>query len=462
MAGVLVLLAQGVARAGESWSRFRGPNGSGVAPAATGLPVEFGPDSGVLWKSDLPFARSSPVLTEDLIFLTAQKGDELLTYGLERDGGGLRWRATLQRSRKPEMYQGTDSASSTAVTDGTNVYCFFHEFGLVSYDEEGAERWRLELGPYHSFYGVSASPVLAGDVLVMVCDQVGPSFVVGVDRNSGEELWRTDRLVVAESWATPVLHGAADGTQEVLVFGTFAVHAYDTATGAERWVREGLGYNPISSPVLAGDRLLVSAAPHGDGPMPFSQLLAGDKDNDGKLSREENRDTPFAEHFGWIDPDGDGFAEREEWDAIMQHASTRNFGTVSVDLAEEPGESAEEMASWRHKRNVPEISSPLVYDGVVYLVAHGGILTLLDADSGEVLARERIAGAPGEVFASPVAGDGKVYVASTPGTVAVLKAGRTYELLAINDLGEDIRATPAISDGCLYIRTATALYCFGL
>jgi outer membrane protein assembly factor BamB len=456
----LALLQGPAVVAQETWSRFRGPGGSGIAADMKPLPTRFGPDSQVVWKTELPFGRSSPVLTESEIYLTAQTGDQLTTFCLERDSGEVRWEESLQRTHEADMYAGNDSASSTPVTDGVNVYCFFHEFGLVSYDEEGEERWRQELGPFHSFYGVSASPVLAGNVVVMPCDQIGPSFVVGVHKDTGEELWRQDRRVAAESWATPIVRPVADDALEVLVFGTFQVDAYDAKTGQLHWQQKGLGFNPICSPVLHGNQLIVTASSHAEQPTPFATLLASDADGDGQLTKKELEGSPFDGHFGWIDPNQNGFAEKAEWDEIMKHSSTRDFGIVAVPLDAEAGPDGKRSESWRYKRNVASIGSPLVLDGVVYMIADGGILTLLDAQSGEVLARERIADSLGEVYPSPIAGDGKVFVAANAGTVSVLQAGRSFKLLASNDLGEDIRATPAISKGQLLVRTQSALYCF--
>ena len=140
------------------WSRFRGPNGSGVTEAA-GLPVEFGPESNVAWQAKVPFGRSSPAVGDRQIFLTGIDDGKLLVVALDRNEGSESWRRTLKPGHTAELHKATDSSTPSPVTDGSNVYAFFHEAGLVSYDAAGKERWRRPLGPFRNFYGIAASPV---------------------------------------------------------------------------------------------------------------------------------------------------------------------------------------------------------------------------------------------------------------------------------------------------------------
>ena len=153
----------------DDWSRFRGANGSGVS-GSTGLPVEFGPKKSMIWEATVPFGRSSPIIAGDRIFVTAVDDGKLLTLALDLKSGATVWSRALKRGHVAELYPSTDSATPTPATDGTNVYVFFHEAGLVSYDRAGKERWRLSLGPFRNFYGIAASPVLSGDTLFLLCD----------------------------------------------------------------------------------------------------------------------------------------------------------------------------------------------------------------------------------------------------------------------------------------------------
>ena len=145
----------------DEWLRFRGPNGSGVAETRA-LPAEFGPAKNLLFKAPLPFGRSSPIVAGNRIFLTASEGDRLITLCLDAVSGKVLWRREVTRARHMAIYKGNDPASPTPVSDGTNVYVFFAELGLIAYGPDGEERWRVPLGPFTSFYGMGASPVLVG------------------------------------------------------------------------------------------------------------------------------------------------------------------------------------------------------------------------------------------------------------------------------------------------------------
>jgi len=196
-----VLLAQGVCAA-EGWPRFRGPNGSGVSEN-TGLPAEFGPAKNLLWKTAVPSSRSSPVMAGDRIFPTAAEGEKLLTLCLEISTGRLRWRREIVRPRATPIYKTNDAASPSPVTDGNNVYVFFPDLGLVSFGPDGGERWRLPLGPFQTFYGLGASPILAGDTLLLICDTRTKAFLIAVVAASGRVRWRVERSeIVLEGYSS--------------------------------------------------------------------------------------------------------------------------------------------------------------------------------------------------------------------------------------------------------------------
>ena len=169
----------------QDWPRFRGPNGTGVSET-TGLPVEFGPDKNLVWRREIPFGRSSPIVTKDRVFLTAIDGDKLITLSLDRVTGRTIWRREIIRNRAHKVFKGNDTGTPTPATDGANVYVFFPDLGLVSYAADGNERWRSPLGPFESFYGVSASPIIHGDLLLLVCDQNKGSFLLAADKDSGQ------------------------------------------------------------------------------------------------------------------------------------------------------------------------------------------------------------------------------------------------------------------------------------
>jgi outer membrane protein assembly factor BamB len=444
----------------NDWLRFRGPNGSGVAEGSS-LPTEFGAKKNLAWKTAVPFARSSPVVTADRIFLTASEDDKLVTVALDRKTGKLLWRRDVPRARRMSIYKANDAASPTPVSDGKNVFAFFAELGLISYGPDGKERWRLPLGPFNSFYGMGGSPVLAGNTLVMVCDQRTNSFIIAVDARDGKELWRKSRPY-EESYSTPAVYTPKLGPPQLLVMGSSTLDAYSIDKGERLWWVTKVGSYPKGVPIFGTDMVYVT----GDGSdQPFfppfdDNLKANDKDNDQRLSRDEMKSIPEAtEHFGWVDANNDGYIDREEWDFIRNNSVTSGHGLSAVRLGGQ-GDLTSTNVVWRVKKSYPSIPAPLLYQGVMYLMKEGGIVTSLDPAKGEVLKQGRTPDALEEYYASPVAGDGKIFVISASGKVTVLKAGAQWEVLAMNDLGEEVWATPAIAGNNLFIRTRSALYSF--
>jgi len=443
--------------AAEDWSRFRGPNGSGTS-SSIGLPVEFGPDKNKVWEADVPFGRSSPVIAGDRIFVSAVEDGRLVTMALDRRSGRTVWRSALERSRVDEYHHDTDSATTTPVTDGSNVYVFFQEFGLVSFDKNGTERWRLQLGPFRNFYGIAASPLLAGDTLIMLCDQAKGSFLVAVNKDSGKQQWRRNRPARLESYTTPILYPATGKPRAVIVSGSQWVDAFDLATGKNLWALGDVGAGPVSSPVLVEDMLFVNAPNHGEhGWPPFDGVLEEhDKDGNGELSRKEVEEAWLAKHYGWLDTDADGVISAEDWNTLGELVASDNWGVYAIRI---PSGEGKPKIVWNYRKNVAEISSPIVHDGVFYML-QDGIVTSLDAKTGELLKRGRLGEGSPKVYASPVAADGKIYIGTLDGDMAVLEAGPTWSVLNTSDFGEEIWASPAIADGKIYVRTRGKLYSF--
>src|SRR5215471_4418619 len=205
----------------EDWSQFRGPNGSGVSET-TGLPVEFSPEKNVLWKTPLPPGHSSPVLGHSHIFITAhgkeKDGYKLYVICLDRQTGKLLWQREVPRRQTGRLQLVNGPASPSPVTDGENVYAFFQEFGMISYDAKGNERWKLPLGPFNMFFGFGASPILVEDKVILPVDQDNPnSFLLAVDKNTGKVRWRVERPEVISGYSTPITYKPPQGPMQVVL-----------------------------------------------------------------------------------------------------------------------------------------------------------------------------------------------------------------------------------------------------
>jgi hypothetical protein len=468
----LLLLALLAAAPDTDWSRFRGPNGSGVSPTK-GLPTEFSPDKNVVWKTELPQGFSSPIIWENRIFLTGRRDESLVTIAVDRSNGKVLWEKTAPRDRKEPLDKRNHPAAASVATDGQHVVAFFGDYGLVAYDVNGKELWKQPLGPFNNIYGMGASPVIVDDKVVIACDQSLNSFVAAFDKKTGKERWRTARPEAKSGHSTPILWTPAGGRKQILLPGSFLLNAYDAATGTRLWWVGGLSFEMKSTPIIKGDTLYINGFGSPDNnPGQKVTILSTeeafakhDANKDGKLSREElptdNREHARRMGLGFADLDNDKVLSRADWDYYKASMESDN-GILAIRLGG-TGDMTDKSVRWKYHRGIPQLPSPLIYENVLYMVNDGGgIVTLLDPEKGELLLQGRLPGGSDTFYASPVAGDGKVYIASEKGKVFVLPPGPKLEPVAVNDLADNIYATPALVDGRIYLRTLSTLYCFGV
>ena len=464
---LLGTLLTGIAAA-DDWPQFRGPNGSGLADTSN-LPSKFGPAKNVVWKTALPPGHSSPVLTEDRIFVTAYKGETLFTICLNRADGKILWRREAPRPRKEVFDKTHGPASPTPVTDGENVYVFFGDFGLLSYGPDGNERWRVPLGPFVNINGHGASPILADGIVILICDQDIGSYMIAVNQSDGSEVWKIDRPEVPRNYATPGVYRPQGRPAELIVPGAYVLISYDLKTGEKLWWVRGMAWQLKSVPVIKGDTIYVSGWEAGGSAKqlaetpPFHEFLAKhDANKDGFISPQEHPNPKMLDpvQFTRRDLDDDGRLDRRDWQFWRARLSSQN-SLSAIRPSGARGDLTDTHVLWRHKKSLPNTPSPLLHEGVVYLVKDGGIVTSLDAETGRVLKQGRIKEAIEKYWASPVAADGKLYTVSEGCAVSVLKPGHQWEVLAVNRLDDQCFATPAIADGRIYLRTMSTLYCFG-
>ena len=458
-----------IARADPDWARFRGPNGSGVS-TATGVPTEFGPDKNQLWRLELPPGHSSPILFGNRIYLTAFRGADLLTLAIDRDKGSIVWEAKAPSAATPPVDKRNNAASPSAAVEENGVYVFFADYGLIAYDAAGTQRWAMPLGPFNNIYGMGASPVIVGDLVVLACDQSAGSFLLAVDKRTGKERWRTPRAEAKSGHATPIVWRAPDGTDELLLPGSFLLTAYDAKTGAKRWWVRGLSFEIKSTPVISGNTLFINGygSPDNDPgkkisvPPAEEVFKTADADRNGVITQNEFPKFSASYWFGFMDLDGSKSLSKDEWEYYRAALDSEN-GMLAIALGGK-GDTTASAVKWKYQRAVPQLPSPIVFGNVLYMVNDNCIVTTLNPDTGAMIAQGRPVGAgpvSGGCFASPVVADGHLFITSERGVVAVLPPGGDLTPMVTNPMKEDTYATPAFADGRIYIRTTQALYAFG-
>jgi outer membrane protein assembly factor BamB len=465
------------AGAQDQWSRFRGPNGTGIS-AATNLPVEIGPDKNVAWKTPLPPGHSSPVLTSTRIFLTAHTKEKetykLLVIALERASGKLLWQREIPRLQKARLQNVNGPASPSPVTDGTNVYAFFQEFGLISFDAGGKERWRMPFGPFNMFYGFGASPILVNEKLILPVDQDLDSYLMAIHKDTGKSIWKVGRPGVISGYSTPTLVQPKNGPAQIVIPESFQLSSYAVADGKRLWWVRGLPCEMKSVASLDGETLYVNGWGFPQNQpgqhvqtMSFEDgLKRYDANSDGFIGRDEIKgadpiDRMLSPKYGYdaFDLDRNGKLDAKEWDVFRMMMASEN-GLMAITLGGQ-GDMTDSAVRWRYQKPVPQVPSTLLYQGALFMVNDSGILTSFNPATGDVIKQGRLKGAIDKYFSSPVGADGKVWVISQDGTVTVLSAKGDWEILAVNTLGDEVFATPAITDGKLFIRTQNMLFCFG-
>jgi outer membrane protein assembly factor BamB len=472
MLKVLFALAVTIAAASPDapgeWARFRGPNGSGVAEVSR-LPVEFGPSRNLIWKTDLPTGYSSPIISGNRIFLTGLRDGRLVSFAVDRASGKVLWERAAPRSRQEKLDSRNHPASPSAATDGERVFFFFADYGLLAYDVSGKELWRRPLGPFNNIYGMGASPIVVDDVVVLTCDQSIGSFIAAFDRKTGRERWRTPRVEARSGHSTPVIYTPAGGRPQIVVPGSLLLSAYDPRDGKRLWWVGGLSFELKSTPVISGDTLYINGFGSPENQpgalitvMPTAEVFASrDADKDGRLTRDELPTAHARDSLPFFDLNGDKTIDRDEWDYYKAAMASEN-GMLAITLGGS-GDMTATAVRWRYQRGIPQLPSPLLYEHALYMVNDaGGVVTILNPDTGALILQGRLKVPSDRYYASPVAGDGKIYIASESGKVLVLPPGGGLDALAVNDLQDSIYATPALVDKRIYIRTLNSLYCFGL
>jgi outer membrane protein assembly factor BamB len=449
------------------WPQFRGPGGRAIAPDEQTLPATFGAATNLVWKTPLAPGHSSPILAGDRIFLSVVEQEKLFAVALARTDGRILWRHEIPAAAAIEDTHrtGSPAASTPCAADGRVVF-HFGSFGLLGLDYDGKELWRHPLPPPNNDFGAASSPVIVDGKVVLARDQDADSWIAAFDATTGKQLWRTARPGYFRGHSTPFVW-EHDGVKEIVLTGSIRLASYDPGSGRELWSQPGLSRVANATPA-SGDGLLfasswnLGADASGRMVLPAfdAYLKANDKNADGQLALPEFPKDEWRGRFAQLDADKNGEVTRAEWTAyepVVSKAENALFAVAPGSL----GDPANVSVAWKKTRGLPYVPSPLWYRGRIHVVKNGGMASAFEARTGRELYLEERLGAIGDYYASPVAGDGKIFFASQQGKVVVVAAADEPVVLAVNDLKEAIFATPAIADGKLYVRTAGALYCFG-
>lgn len=466
---VLAWAVPAAAADGPVWPQFRGPNGAGVADTQK-PPVEFGPDKNLKFKVPVPSGFSSPVIAGEKLFLTAFDGGKLLTIAYSTADGKELWRAEAP-AKTVEPYHKTEGspAASSVATDGKIVVSYFGSCGVFAYDLAGKELWKYELPAVTTVgdFGTGVSPVLVDGLVVLLRDHLKGSAVLAIDAATGSRKWEQKRQSVT-GFGTPTIWDN-NGQKQAVCVGYGKMIAYDLKSGEEAWSIDGMPSAACTTPVVADGLLLFAGWSPGDAAdkdfkMPtFDELLKqGDKDGDGKISKEESENTFLKGFFEAQDTNKDGFLTRDEWDAIQKMMSVGKNAAFAVKPGGK-GDITRTHVVWKQTKGLPYVPSAVAYKGQLFLVKDGGLVTAYDVKTGKPAYAQERGAAEGRYYASPVAANGHIYtVTLDDGQFTVFEAGSaTPEVIAKNPkLGERVAATPAIADNTLFVRSAKHLWAF--
>ena len=433
---LIAAVSVGIAVTGSSsagnWPQWRGPDGSGISTEKN-LPAEWNTTKNIKWKTPIDGrGHSSPIVWENKVFLTtaiegevvpdakaakhmidgkeflhpdsigANKKHTFKVIALNRDNGKILWQAVaFEGTPYDDRHRKSSYAASTPATDGKMVYAFFGSEGLYAYDFNGKLVWKADLGKMGTVgMGTGTSPLIFEDLVIVQADEENAtaSFIVAFDKKTGKEVWKTPRKVQV-SWSTPLLVKTAKRA-ELITSGTESIISYDPKTGKELWTHKGVESNAIPSPVANNDMVYLVAG------FPAKIALAIRLGGSGDLT-----------------------------------------GTPNVP--------------WKYSKGTAYVPSPILYGDYLYLTTDRGILTCIDAKTGEVKYEGGRIPVPATFTASPVAFDGKILLTSEDGDTFIVKAGPKHEVIGTNSVGEPVYASPAIADGRIFIRGEKNIYCIG-
>ena len=394
----------------------------------------------------LPAGHSSPILLGDRIYLTAFRGDTLLTIAIDRRAGKILWEREAPAVKTKVVDKRNNPASPSPAVEADGIYVFFPDYGLIAYDADGKERWKMPLGPFNNIYGMGASPVIVGDLRRAGLRSEHGSFLLAVDKRTGQQKWKTLRPEAKSGHSTPILWRAPDGRDQILLPGSFLLTAYDAADGRKLWWVRGLSFEMKSTPVI-GDGVssstatarprTIRAARSSCRPPRRSGRRPTPNDRRRAVRRPSSRSSRPRAGSALADLDTNGTLSKDEWEYYRAALDSEN-GMLAIRLGGK-GDMTDKSVQWKYQRSVPQLPSPLVYRDVLYMVNDGGIVTTLNPKTGD----GHQAGPPRPARSSTTTRRPSPPTATSSssakrGAVAVLPPGGDLTPLVVNDPGRGL------------------------
>jgi outer membrane protein assembly factor BamB len=399
---VLSYALSSVSGVGADWPQWRGPQGDGTS-LETGIPRQWSATANVAWKTEIPGrGHASPIVVGDRVLTVSaiEETEERVLISLDRTSGKIQWQQTVLRAPMERVHTENSHASSTPASDGEKVFCTFldgHEVLVAAYDLDGNLAWKRRPGVFSSVHGFCSTPVIYRDMIIVNCDHDGDGYVVALAREDGSERWRIDRPNKTRSYCSPLIR-TIDGRDQMVLSGSKCIASYDPASGKQLWIIDGPTDQFVASPVFHEKARLFFFT----GGFPDHHLLAVRPDSAGNITNTDR-------------------------------------------------------IAWHSTHGVAYVPSPIAVGDWFFITDDRGFAHCFDAKSGAEQWEQRF----GRQHASLVSANGLVYFLDDQGVCHVVRGSNKFEEVAKNEIGEPSYASPALSNGQIFIRGERHLFCIG-
>jgi outer membrane protein assembly factor BamB len=478
---ILSLFWSGQCFASETqWPQFQGLDGMSDA-GNQNIPIEFGPDKNLLWHIAVPQGHSSPIIWGNTIFLSGYQNDARLMRAIDRQTGKLLWEKQVPALETEDFtHRLASPAEATPCTDGTRVYFYFGNYGLVALNFDGSLAWEKKLSKPRTGMGTGTSPILYGELLILKRDGTDDPCILALDAKTGDEIWKHPRIGYSTSHASPYIWNNKLRT-ELIIAGSGSLASLDPQTGKLIWRVDDTNAFPCTTPKGTEDLLFFAAwsansagsrdklEAHFDDDLRITDeemnspelfFTRFDYNKDGVITMDEMPESRARDVFKWLDQNDNQLWEPNEFSLLTRPSGRGRNLMVTIRPGGEDVLNGTDFIAWEWKNDLPYVASPLVSENRIFLVKSMGIVSCLNTETGIPYFEGKRTGIKGEYFASPVKVGNKILIASNLGSIFVIGDREEFHILAHNKIDEEIIATPAVVDNTIYLRSLTSLWAF--